>query len=66
MYGCLSEKVAEAVEEHGSMKQKFVTMETTKIAIEKHFERLRLAFSFSEIGSHYVLDFEDNLKNVQN
>lgn len=60
-----SQKIAEAVEEHRSMKQKLVTMETTKMAIEKHFERLRLAFRFSEIGTHYVLDFEDNLKNVQ-
>lgn len=61
-----SQKVAEAVQEHGSEKQKFVTMETTKMAIEKHFERLRLAFNFSETGTHYVLDFEDNLENVQN
>lgn len=60
-----SQKIAEAVEEHGSEKQKFVTMETTKMAIEKHFERLRLAFNFSETSRHYVLDFEDNLKNVQ-
>lgn len=60
-----SQKINEAVEEHGSEKQKFVTMETTKMAIEKHFERLRLAFNLSETSTHYVLDFEDNLKNVQ-
>lgn len=61
-----SQKIAEAVEEHGSEKQKFVTMETTKMAIEKHFERLRLAFNVSETSTQYVLDFEDNLMNVQN
>lgn len=59
------QKIAEAVEEHGSKKQKFVTMETTKMTIEKHFERLRLAFNLSESSTHYALDFEDNLKNVQ-
>lgn len=54
----------EAIKEHGSRKQKFVTLERIRISLETHFERLRLASNFSASGK-YFLDIEDELKNVQ-
>lgn len=56
--------ITEAIKEHGSKKQKFVTLEKTKDALEKHFERLCLAFNFSDSKKH-VLEIEDELKDVQ-
>lgn len=56
--------ITEAIKEHGSRKQKFVTLEKTKDALKKHFERLCLAFNFSDSKKH-VLDIEDGLKDVQ-
>lgn len=59
-------KFTEAVKEHGSKKQKFVTLEKTKDALEKHFERLCLAFNFSDSRKHVIVfDIEDELKRVQ-
>lgn len=56
----------EAIKEHGSRKKMFVTLEKTKSALEKHFERLCLAFNFSDSKKHVmVLDVEDELKHVQ-
>lgn len=56
--------ITKAIKEHGSRKQKFVTLEKTKGALEKHFERLCLAFNFSD-SKELVLDIEDGLKDVQ-
>lgn len=56
--------LTEATKEHGSRKQKFVTLEKTKSTIEKHFERLCLAFNFSDSKKH-VLDIEDGLKEME-
>lgn len=57
--------LTEAIKEHGSSKQKFVTMEKTKGALEKHFERLCLAFNFSDSKKHVIVLDEDELKHVQ-
>lgn len=56
--------IIEAIKEHGSRKQKFVTLEKTKDALEKHFKRLCLAYNFSD-SKKYVLDIKDELKDVQ-
>lgn len=56
--------VTEAIKEHGSRKQKFVTLEKIRISLETHFQRLCLASNFSASGK-YFLDIEDELKNVQ-
>lgn len=61
-----SQKLAEAVQEHGSRKEKFVNMEKTRMAIENDFERLCLTFNFSETSKRYDLHIEDKLKNVLN
>lgn len=57
-------RFTKAIKEHGSTKQKFVTLEKTKDALEKHFERLCLAFNFSD-SKELVLDIEDGLKDLQ-
>lgn len=56
--------IIEAIKEHGSRKQKFVTLEKNKYALETHFKRLCLAYNFSD-SKKYVLDIEDELKDVQ-
>lgn len=57
-------RFTEAIKGHGSKKQKFVTLEKTKDALEKHLERLRLAFNFSD-SKKLVLDIEEELNDVQ-
>ena len=61
----LNRRLTEAVKEHGSEKQKFLTMEKTKTSIEKDFESLHSAFNYTEIGKQHVLNIEDELSNVQ-
>lgn len=56
--------ITEAIKGHGSKKQKFVTLEKTKCALEKHFKRLCLVYNFSDSKKH-VLDIEDEFKDVQ-
>ena len=62
---CHNKMLTEAVKERGSRKQKFLTTEKTRMSIEKDFEKLQLAFNYAESGKQYVLDIEDNLKNVK-
>lgn len=61
-----SQKLAEAVQEHGSRKEKFVNVEKTRMVIENDFERLCSTFNFSETSKRYDLHIEDKLKNVLN
>ena len=61
----LNRRLTEAVKEHGSEKQKFLTMEKTKSSIEKDFERLHSAYSYTETGEQHVLDIENEFSNVQ-
>nr|XP_022345604.1 uncharacterized protein LOC111138091 [Crassostrea virginica] len=61
----LNRRLTEAVKEHGSEKQKFLTMEKTKTSIEKDFEMLHSAFNYTETGKQHVLNIEDELSNVQ-
>uniref|UniRef100_K1RZN5 Tripartite motif-containing protein 3 n=1 Tax=Magallana gigas TaxID=29159 RepID=K1RZN5_MAGGI len=56
--------ITEAIKDHGSIRQKFVTLEKTKDTLEKHFQRLCLAFNFSD-AKKLVLEIEDKLKDVQ-
>lgn len=60
-----NKKLAEAVGKHGSRKQKFVTMEKTRIAIQKDYEKLQLVFGSSETSKCYVLDIDEELKSIQ-
>lgn len=57
-----SQKLAEAVQEHGSRKEKFVNVEKTRMVIENDFERLCSTFNFSETSKRYDLHIEDKLK----
>ena len=61
----LNRRLTEAVQEHGSEKQKFLTMEKTKTSIEKDFERLHSVFNYTGAGKQHVLNIEDELSNVQ-
>lgn len=61
---CHNKMLMEAVKERGSRKQ-FLTIEKTKMSIEEDFEKLQLAFNSAESGEQFVLDIEDNLKNVK-
>lgn len=60
--GC--KRLTNAVRMHGSRKQLFVTMEKSRLAIEKHFSRLRSAIKFPESDIQYTLEMEDEFDAV--
>ncbi|XP_062577248.1 transcription intermediary factor 1-beta-like [Saccostrea cucullata] len=58
-------RMANAVREHGSGKQIFVTKERLKFSLEKHFQRMTLSMQYSGYDEQYEADIEEELSEIQ-